>query len=114
MTAQMRVLALLVMMTIWLTGCAGATATALGVPAALQSRADHEAAALRYEEEAKAASERVAAHRRMLLLYAAPYPDYSVSGLVGHCQNMISRYVAIEKDALDMAAIHRRLAAGLP
>lgn len=116
MAGRIAAIALVAVMTVGLAACASTTTTgaAQAVPASLQSRADHEAVATRYEEEAKAAAARVTAHRRMLLLYTAPYPDYSASGLVGHCKNMIDRYSSIERDALAMAAIHRNLAARLP
>lgn len=100
-----------------LAGCAGGPAVQdANRPAALEAartRAEHEEIAARYEREAGIAEDRTAAHRRMLALYASPYPDYgSGAGFIRHCRSMVQRYGEAAEANRALATAHRAAAAG--
>ena len=78
--------------------------------AAARTRADHENLAAWYLQEAAAASERAAAHRKLRDGYASSPRLYDGSGMVGHCTNLISQYEEAAGENTALAELHRRLA----
>lgn len=81
-----------------------------GNVAAPRTRADHEERAAWYAREAESARERAAAHRRILDSYASSSGLYDVTGMVGHCTNLVHQYEQAAKDSTALAELHRRLA----
>lgn len=77
---------------------------------AARSGAEHEQIAAWYEREARDAEERAVAHRRLLTIYASPYPDYGNSGFIGHCRALIQRYEEAAEANRALAALHRAAA----
>jgi transposase len=85
--------------------------------ASAKSRADHEALAAWYEQEAKATKEQVERHRRMLERYKiAPYAEYykrthSSAGFIQQCKHLIQQSEQATEANLALADLHRRMAA---
>ena len=90
------------------------------------TKADHEALATHYEQEAKALQAKAADHRSMAQAYAKR-GDYlqtksnlalgyvgTKSSLVQHCDSLASKYQEAAGENLELAKLHRQLAEGAP
>jgi hypothetical protein len=79
------------------------------------TKADHEALATHYEQEAKALQAKAADHRRMAQAYAKT-GGYVVTKaqLPQHCEALASRYEEAVGENLELAKQHRQLAEGAP
>lgn len=74
-----------------------------------KSKADHEALAAQYEQEAKDAKAKADDHREMAKAYArAGFGEKH--NLQAHCKTIAERYEQVAKESLAMAKIHRELA----
>lgn len=78
--------------------------------AAARTRTDHQELAAWFLQEAAAASERAAAHRKLRDSYASTPRLYDGSGMVGHCTNLILQYEKVAGENAALAELHRRLA----
>jgi hypothetical protein len=87
----------------------GLTPEAIG---AAKTAAEHDRIADAYAKEAEALRKKAADHRAMLASYEKG-PGYLTekSGLVQHCQSLISYYDKAAQDAEAMAKMHRELGA---
>ena len=79
------------------------------------TKADHEALATHYEQEAKALQAKAADHRRMAQAYAKS-GGYAVAkiNLPQHCEALASRYDEAAGENLALAKQHRQLAEEAP
>ena len=79
------------------------------------TKADHEALAAHYEQEAKALQAKAADHRRMAQGYAKS-GGYAVTkgNLLQHCEALASTYGKAADENLELAKQHRQLAGGAP
>jgi hypothetical protein len=79
------------------------------------TKADHEALAAHYEQEAKALQAKGAEHRRMAQAYAKS-GGYTVTktNLPQHCEALASRYQEAAGENLELARQHHQLAEGVP
>jgi hypothetical protein len=78
------------------------------------TKADHEALAKHYEQEAKALQAKAAEHRAMAQAYAkTPYVRIK-SSLPQHCDVLASKYQEAADENLELAKQHRQLAEGAP
>lgn len=78
--------------------------------AVARTRADHQELAAWYARESEAARERAVAHRKMRDGYASSSGIYDVTGFVGHCTSLVSRYEWAAQDSAALAELHRRAA----
>ena len=79
-----------------------------------RTKADHEALAAHYEQEAQALQDRAAEHERMAQAY-----ERSAYGKIGttlsqHCEFLARMYREAAKENLELAREHRELAATAP
>jgi dihydroxyacid dehydratase/phosphogluconate dehydratase len=79
------------------------------------TKADHEALATHYEQEAKALQAKAADHRSMGQAYAKS-GGYAVTkgNLLQHCESLASTYERAAGGNLELAKQHRQLAEGAP
>ena len=79
------------------------------------TKADHEALATHYEQEAKALQAKAADHRSMGQAYANS-GGYAVTkgNLLQHCESLASTYERAAGGNLELAKQHRQLAEGAP
>jgi hypothetical protein len=79
------------------------------------TKADHEALATHYEEEAKALQAKAADHRRMGQAYAKS-GGYAVAkgNLPQHCESLAATYEKAAGENVELAKQHRQLAQGAP
>jgi hypothetical protein len=74
-----------------------------------KSKADHEALAAQYEQDAKDAKAKADEHRDMAKAYArAGFGEKH--NLQAHCKTIAERYEQVAKESIAMAKIHRELA----
>lgn len=78
--------------------------------AAARTRSDHEALVAWYLREAESATEKAAVHRKLRDSYASSSGLYDVSGMVGHCTNLIGQYERAARESAALSERHRRLA----
>jgi hypothetical protein len=79
------------------------------------TKADHEALAMHYEQEAKALQAKAAEHREMARAYAkSTLYGKMQSSLLQHCDILASQYQRAADENLELAKQHRRLAEGAP
>jgi hypothetical protein len=77
------------------------------------TKADHEALAAHYEQEAKALQDKAVEHRKMAQTYASSgWPRNR--GLAEHCETIASAYQTAAKENLALAKEHRELAEAAP
>lgn len=82
-----------------------------------QTKADHEAIAKRFEEEAAQFDEKAAQHQRLADHYhngVGVGPKANAASLANHCDNLVKNFKASAADAREMANLHRAVAQGLP
>jgi hypothetical protein len=77
------------------------------------TKADHEALATHYEQEAKALQAKAADHRRMAQAYTQGYARTKTS-LAQHCGQLASTYEQAARENLELAKQHRQLAEEAP
>jgi len=79
------------------------------------TKADHEALATHYEQEAKALQAKAADHRTMAQTYAKS-GGYAVTkgNLLQHCESLAATYEKAAGENLELAKQHRQLAEGAP
>jgi hypothetical protein len=79
------------------------------------TKADHQALATHYEEEAKALRTKAADHRRMAQAYVKG-GGYAVTkaNLPQHCEALASTYDKAASENTELAKQHRQLAEGAP
>ena len=79
------------------------------------TKADHEALATHYEQEAKALQAKAADHRRMGQAYAKS-GGYAVAkgNLLQHCEALAATYERAASENMELAKQHRQLVAGAP
>ena len=79
------------------------------------TKADHEALATHYEEEAKALQAKAADHRKMGQAYAKS-GGYAVGkgNLPQHCASLAATYEKAAGENVELAKQHRQLAEGAP
>lgn len=98
--------------------CAPAGKMTHDMDAMIQSattKADHEALATHYEEEAKALQAKAAEHRAMAQAYSKGGGYLQTkSNLLQHCDVLASKYQEAADENLALAKQHRRLAEGAP
>lgn len=100
---------------VFILGASGTPAVDELSPDAIESartRGEHSAIADAYAKEAEQLRKKAADHKAMLASYQKG-PGYLTekSGLVQHCQSLISFYEKAAEDATEMAKMHRDLAA---
>ncbi|MBI2753790.1 MAG: hypothetical protein HYX46_09805 [Betaproteobacteria bacterium] len=78
--------------------------------ATARTRADQLELAAWYEREAASARERAAVHRQMRDSYASSSGYLDLTGIVGHCTNLVGQYAQAAKDSAALAGLHRRFA----
>ena len=78
------------------------------------TKADHEALATHYEQEAKALQAKAADHRRMAEAYAKNGYIKTKTNLVQHCNLLTSKYQEAASEYSELAKQHRQLAAEGP
>jgi hypothetical protein len=71
---------------------------------------DHLEVAAWYEREAESAKERAATHRKIRDSYASSSGLFDVTGMVGHCTNLVNQNEQAAKDNAALAELHRRIA----
>ena len=79
--------------------------------AAAKSKADHEALANSYEQEAKALDARAADHEALAKAYAELAYLKDKPGLIAHCASLVDRYRAAARETRELARAHQELAA---
>ena len=80
--------------------------------ATAKTKADHEALASNFENEVAAAKARIIEHRKMSQSYRAFGPSKGpAAGFVGHCDNLIAKEEEAAQDLVELAKLHRQLAA---
>lgn len=77
---------------------------------AAQTRADHEALASFYDQEAANARAAAVEHRKMAKGYLSYQPGRGGGNMVAHCNSVASSYDKIAVDFDGMSASHRRMA----
>lgn len=81
-----------------------------------QTKADHEAIAKRFEEEAAEFDKQAAEHQRLADHYhkgMGAGPKGNPGLLANHCDNLVKNFKASAADAREMANLHRAVAQGL-
>lgn len=78
------------------------------------TKADHEALATHYEQEAKALQAQAADHRRMAEAYDKSGYIKTKTNLVQHCNLLVSKYQEAAGEYIELAKQHRQLAGGAP
>ena len=79
------------------------------------TKADHEALATHYEQEAQALQAKAAEHRRMSQAYAKSGGYVATkTNLPQHCDALASTYEGAARENLELAKQHRQLAEGAP
>ena len=99
-----------------LVGCAPAGKMTHDMDARIQSastKADHEALAAHYEQEAKALQGTAMEHQKLADTYrrTTNYGKVSTAELARHCEQLAAKYQEAAKANLDLAKEHRALAA---
>jgi len=80
-----------------------------------QTRADHEALAVHYEQEAEAQRQKEEQHRRIRTAYEQGGVYKAIKeGMIQHCNLLIRKYHELVEVNLEMAKMHRQLAAAAP
>ncbi len=88
------------------------TAGSTGEASAQMTRAEHEAAAARYEQEAVQLRAKSAQHADTARQHAARTGPRGLSQqLQRHCERLAANYAEAAKEAEDIAKLHRELAA---
>ena len=82
-----------------------------GNVARAKSKADHEALAQSYEEEAKALDAKAAEHEGLARTYAGLGYWKDKRGLISHCASLVDQYRAAAKETRELARAHHELAA---
>jgi hypothetical protein len=78
------------------------------------TKADHEALAAHYEQEAKALQDKATEHERMAQAYTkSVYPRMKTS-LAQHCATIATKYREAAKENRELAREHHELAAEAP
>ena len=79
------------------------------------TRADHEALAAHYEDEAKALEAKAAEHDKMAESYAKPgYTASAKASLPAHCSQLAARYREAAQENRELAKGHRELSTTAP
>lgn len=109
--------AVLLAVVLAISGCAAGEvrksevrATPWAKAAAARTRTDHQELAAWYLREAESARERAAVHRKLRDSYASSFGLYDVTGMAGHCANLILKYQEAANENAALAGLHRRLA----
>ena len=76
-----------------------------------KTKADHEALAAHYEAEAQALQEKANTHKRMSAAYRIMPSKGGAGGFTAHCDRLIARYEEAAKENLELATLHRQMAA---
>ena len=77
-----------------------------------KTRADHEAIAKHYDDEAKASQAKAEKHRKMSAAYRimGTGKGTGTAGFVAHCDKLVTKYEELAKDNLELAKLHRQVA----
>ena len=79
------------------------------------TKADHEALAVHYEQEAKALQAKAVEHDKMAESYSkVGYAASAKANLPQHCRQLVSRYREAARENLELARLHRELSAAAP
>ena len=76
-----------------------------------KTRADHEALAAFYEQEAKTAQAKVEEHKQMAKAYGKIGHLVEKHNMLQHCDRLVKKYKDVAKENLALAKLHRELAA---
>lgn len=78
-----------------------------------RTKATHEAIAAHYEQDAATLREKAEEHARLALLYARGLEGTHGKGerLSGHCEGLAEKLRAAAEDSIELARLHRELAA---
>ena len=76
-----------------------------------KTRADHEALAAFYEQEAKTAQAKVEEHKQMAKAYGKIGHLVEKHNMLQHCDRLVEKYKDVAKENLALAKLHRELAA---
>ena len=76
-----------------------------------KTRADHEALAAFYEQEAKTAQAKVEEHKEMAKAYGKIGHLVEKHNMLQHCVRLVEKYKDVAKENLALAKLHRELAA---
>ena len=82
-----------------------------------KTKADHEAIAKHFEEEAAQFDKKAEEHQRLAKLYhmgQGAGPKASTVSLASHCDDLVKNFKAAAADAHAMANLHREVAKALP
>ena len=78
------------------------------------TKADHEALAAHYEQEAKALQDKATEHQKMARAYTGSVYTRTKTSLAQHCGTLATKYQEAAKENLELAKQHRELAAEVP
>ena len=75
-----------------------------------KTKADHEAIATYYEDEAKAYQAKTEEHRKMSAAYRSmgTGKGTGTAAFVAHCNKLVTKYEELAKDNLELAKLHRQ------
>ena len=76
-----------------------------------KTKADHEAIAKHYEDEAKTYQAKAEEHKKMERSYQIMSQGKGgVKGFVAHCKKLVTQYEELAKEDLELAKLHRQFA----
>ena len=77
-----------------------------------KTRADHEAIAKRYEDDAKTYQAKAEEHKKMEASYRIMSQDKAkLTAFVAHCKKLVTQYEELVKEDLELAKLHHQFAA---
>ncbi len=75
-----------------------------------KTKADHEALAAQYEQEAKELEKKAEEHKEMAKAYSRNPALEAKHGLVTHCNRLAEKYAEAAKEDIALAKLHHQLA----
>ena len=77
-----------------------------------KTRADHEAIAKHYEDDAKTYQAKAEEHKKMEASYRIMSQDKAkLTAFVAHCKKLVTQYEELVKEDLELAKLHHQFAA---
>jgi hypothetical protein len=104
-----------VMLVVTACALAGKTAHEMGpLIESARTKADHEALAAHYEQEAKALQDKAAEHETMAQKYQRGAYGKTATTMIQHCEFLARTYRGAAKENLELAKEHHELAKAAP